>query len=58
MGKTMEAVGETVGNAGKALTIGNFILNMMLGGILQELLSALGKLQIMLHLLIINVNVP
>lgn len=54
----MAGVGAAVGDAGKAVAIGNFIMNMFLGGILQELLSALSKLQIMLHLLIINVLVP
>ena len=54
----MVAAGSVVGDAGKAVAIGNFVMNMFLGGILQELLSALSKLQIMLHLLIINVLVP
>jgi len=58
MGKAMGAIGESIGNTGKAVAIGNFVMNMFFGGILQELLSAMSKLQIMLHLLIINVVVP
>ena len=54
----MEALGSAVGDAGKAMVIGNFILNLFLGGILSELLQAMTKLQIMIHLIIINVVVP
>jgi hypothetical protein len=54
----MEAIGGTVSSVGKSVMIGNFIMNMFLGGILQELLAAMNKLQIMIHLLLINVTVP
>lgn len=51
-------MGDAVGNAGKAMAIGNFVIGLFLGGILSELFAAMNKLQIMLHLLIVNVLVP
>lgn len=54
----MKEMGDTVGSVGKAMTISNFIIGIFLGGILSELLAAMNKLQIMLHLLIVNVLVP
>lgn len=58
LGATMKEMGDTVGSVGKAMTISNFIIGIFLGGILSELLAAMNKLQIMLHLLIVNVLVP
>lgn len=54
----MEALGGAVKDAGVALGIGNFILNLFLGGVLSEMFAVMSKLQIMLHLLIVNVSVP
>ena len=54
----MQALGNTVGDAGKALAIGNVVMGIFLGGILSELFAVMNKLQIMLHLLIVNVLVP
>jgi hypothetical protein len=36
----------------------NFGMNLFLGGAIQQLFSAIRKLTIMVHLLIINVRIP
>ena len=58
LGKKVEAMANAVGNSSKAIAIGNLVLNFVLGGVLQELFAVMTKLQIMLHLLIINVQIP
>jgi hypothetical protein len=40
----MQAMGDAVGNAGKAMAIGNFVIGLFLGGILSELFAAMNKL--------------
>lgn len=40
------------------MVIANFVINLFLGGALQQLFSAIRKLTIMVHLLIINVKIP
>jgi hypothetical protein len=57
-GQKMEDLGNTAANLGLAAGIGNVFLNFLLGGILHEMFSVLNKLQIMLHMLIANVDVP
>lgn len=54
----MESLASAVGNSSKAVAFGNLLLNFLLGGALQELFAVMGKLQIMLHLLIVNVEIP
>ena len=36
----------------------NFALNMMLSGALQQMLAAMKKMQLMIHMLLINVEIP
>ena len=54
----MKAGGVTVGGLSKTFVIGSFILNIFLAGILQELFAHIHKLQIMIHLVIVNVLIP
>jgi hypothetical protein len=49
---------QAVDNASKAVLVANFAMNLFLGGALQQLFSAIRKLTIMVHLLIINVRIP
>jgi hypothetical protein len=58
LGKKMEGLANAVGNSSKAIAITNLLMNFVLGGVLSELFAAMTKLQIMLHLLIINVHIP
>jgi hypothetical protein len=56
-----EAVGDVSGileNGGKMMIVANFMINLFLGGALSQLFAAIGKLQIMVHLLITNVAIP
>ena len=55
LGKKMEGLANAVGNSSKAIAIANLVMNFVLGGVLAELFAVMTKLQIMLHLLIINV---
>jgi len=57
-GAEMKAGGVTVGGLSKTFVIGSFILNIFLAGILQELFAHIHKLQIMIHLVIVNVLIP
>ena len=45
-------------NSSKAAVILNFAMNMIFSGALQEMLSAMKKMQIMIHMLLINVLIP
>ena len=45
-------------NSSKAAVIFNFVMNMVFSGALQEMLSAMKKMQIMIHMLLINVQIP
>ena len=47
-----------VKNSSKAAVIVNFALNMMLSGALQQMLAAMKKMQLMIHMLLINVEIP
>lgn len=58
LGAAMESAGAAVKNIGTAVGIGNFIMNLFLGGVMSELLAALSKLQIMLHLMLVNIEIP
>jgi len=51
-------VASAVGNSSKAIAFGNMLMNFILGGVLGEMFAVMTKLQIMLHLLIINVQIP
>jgi hypothetical protein len=42
-------------NSSKAAVIFNFVMNMVFSGALQEMLAAMKKMQIMIHMLLINV---
>ena len=42
----------------KAIVVLNFALNMVLSGALQEMLASMKKMQIMIHLLLIEVQIP
>jgi len=55
---TLQAAAATVKAASKSVVIANFAVNLFLGGALQQLFSAIRKLTIMVHLLIINVSIP
>jgi hypothetical protein len=54
----MTAVANAVESSSKAIALGNLVMNFFLGGVLQELFAVMTKLQIMLHLLIVNVQIP
>ncbi len=54
----MESVAKSVESSSKAIAFGNLLMNFVLGGVLQELFAVMTKLQIMLHLLIVNVQIP
>lgn len=51
-------MGDMMGDAGKAAVMANLAFNFVLGGALSELFAAISKLQIMVHLLVINVKIP
>lgn len=55
---TLQAAAATVKAASKSVVIANFAVNLFIGGALQQLFSAIRKLTIMVHLLIINVSIP
>ena len=57
-GKKIKAAGVAVGGTAKAFVLLSFFLNIFLGGIMQELFAHIHKLQIMIHLVIVNVLVP
>lgn len=54
----LTAATEIVESASKAVVVLNFAMNLMLGGAIQQLFSAIRKMTIMVHLLIINVKIP
>ena len=47
-----------VKNSSKAAVIVNFAFNMILSGALQQMLAAMKKMQLMIHMLLINVEIP
>lgn len=54
LGKITVAISKT----SKAVMVANFVMNLFFGGALSTLFGAIGKLQIMVHLLITNVLIP
>ena len=58
MAKILAAAAASVGYTSKAVLIFNFFLNLLLGGALQQIFGAIKKISIMVHLLIVNVNIP
>jgi hypothetical protein len=54
----LAGVGSAIQNGSKAVVVLNFILNMALSGMLQEMFAAMKKMQLMIHLLLVNVVVP
>jgi hypothetical protein len=55
---TLQKAAITIQNSSKAVVVVNFAMNMVLSGALQQMLSAMKKMQIMIHLLLINVQIP
>ena len=55
LGEKLVEVGRAVDGGSKALFFGNFVVNIFLSGAIQQMLSALKKLHIMVHLLLVNV---
>ena len=55
LGKKLVLTSKAIDGGSKALFIGNFAVNIFLSGAIQQMLSALKKLQIMVHLLLVNV---
>jgi hypothetical protein len=51
-------MGSIFADGGKAVVAANFAFNMLLGGALSQMFSAINKLSIMVHLLVINVKIP
>lgn len=58
VGAILAGVGLAIQNGSKAVVVANFVLNMALSGMLQEMFAAMKKMQLMIHLLLINVVVP
>ena len=58
IGAVLAGVGAALQNGSKVVVVANFILNMVLSGVLQEMFAAMKKMQLMIHLLLINVVVP
>jgi hypothetical protein len=58
LGKQLEIASKALEGSSKALFLGNFALNILLSGAINQMLSALNKLQIMVHLLLVNVKIP
>lgn len=55
---TLQKAAITIQNSSKAVVVVNFAMNMVLSGALQQMLSAMKKMQIMIHLLLIDVQIP
>ena len=55
---TFSAMKTAVGAVTKAVLVSQFLMNLFIGSALQELFSAIRKLTIMVHLLLINVRIP
>ena len=58
IGAILARVGAALQNGSKVIVVSNFILNMALSGVLQEMFAAMKKMQVMIHLLLVNVVVP
>ena len=58
IGAALAGIGAALKNGSKVVVVLNFILNMVLSGVLQEMFAAMKKMQLMIHLLLVNVVVP
>lgn len=58
LGKQLTVAANSIQNSSKAVVVLNFTLNLVLSGALQQMLAAMNKMQIMIHLLLINVQIP
>ena len=58
IGAILARVGAALQNGSKVIVVSNFILNLALSGVLQEMFAAMKKMQVMIHLLLVNVVVP
>jgi hypothetical protein len=58
VGAILSDIGNAIQNGSKAVVIANFVLNMALSGMLQEMFAAMKKMQLMIHLLLVSVVVP
>ena len=58
LGAILDNIGAALEKGSKAVVIFNFVINMILSGALQEMFAAMKKMQIMIHLLLVNVIVP
>jgi hypothetical protein len=47
-----------VKNSSRTALLLNFLVNLVLGGALSQIFSTIKKVSLMVHLLIINVNIP
>jgi len=54
----IKALGNTVLAAGSGLVFGNFLINLLLQGSLQQLFSTIKKMQILVHMALVNVSLP
>ena len=51
-------LGALVGESSKLVVVANFLMNLFIGGSLSEMFASINKLQIMVHLWIVNVKIP
>ena len=58
VGAILSDIGNAIQNGSKTVVIANFVLNMALSGMLQEMFAAMKKMQLMIHLLLVSVVVP
>jgi len=52
------ALGYTVLAVGSGLVFGNFLVNLLLQGSLQQLFSTIKKMQILVHMALVNISLP
>lgn len=57
-GKQIFNASRTFAQTSKLLVVVNFLMNLLLGAALSQLFGVIGKLQIMVHLFLINVEIP
>lgn len=54
----MMVMAQLLAAAGKVIIASNFMTAFILGGALSSLFGAINKLQLMVHLLLVNVQIP
>ena len=54
VGKALAGAANTMANASKFVVVVNFLFS----GALQQMLSAMKKMQIMIHLLLMDISIP